>query len=199
LEAIFNYSKGIPRIIHLLGEHAIINAYAEQKRSISPYDIFCIASNFDLVRDRASLWNGENFAEDKKLLLFPALSHEQTGPLSGLPFLLREPRVLNAPAVVDAPARTQPAQPTEQTGIPALFRKSAHPATAESIAATQLEPRSSSPQKCSGRSDSRPANSGIGRLPDYWRDVARSFRRDARVFYSNCTNFLLRAFPFSTK
>src|SRR5262249_18800898 len=185
LAAIFNYSKGIPRLIHLLGEHAIINAYAEQKRNVSPRDIFCIASEFDLDADPASYGNGEDLAEDKKLLLFPALSHEPTKPLGSLPFLLKQPGVLNAPAVVDVPAKTEPAQSTEQIGIPALLRKGVRATPAESIAATELEPDSTSPKESSGRSDSRPRTS---RLPVYWRDVARSFRRDARVFYSNCTN-----------
>jgi general secretion pathway protein A len=45
---IFAASGGIPRVVNLLCEHALISAYAEQKREISPEIIHRIAMDFDL-------------------------------------------------------------------------------------------------------------------------------------------------------
>jgi general secretion pathway protein A len=49
VQAIYAASHGIPRVINLLSEHALISAYAEQKRAISPEMIERIATDFDLL------------------------------------------------------------------------------------------------------------------------------------------------------
>lgn len=48
LHCIYEHSKGIPRLINLLCEHALITAYGEQQQSISPDIIQRIAADFDL-------------------------------------------------------------------------------------------------------------------------------------------------------
>ncbi|HEY2120709.1 MAG TPA: AAA family ATPase [Candidatus Acidoferrum sp.] len=48
LHCIYKHSKGIPRLINLLCEHALITAYGEQQQSISPDIIQRIAVDFDL-------------------------------------------------------------------------------------------------------------------------------------------------------
>jgi general secretion pathway protein A len=48
LEAVHLYSLGIPRVINLICEHALINAYAEQQRPIEPKIIEDIAREFQL-------------------------------------------------------------------------------------------------------------------------------------------------------
>lgn len=48
IEAIFRYSQGIPRIINLLCEHALVAAYADQLRPIPPVIIHEIATEFTL-------------------------------------------------------------------------------------------------------------------------------------------------------
>jgi general secretion pathway protein A len=48
LEAVHLYSLGIPRVINLLCEHALINAYAEQQRPIEAKIIEDIAREFQL-------------------------------------------------------------------------------------------------------------------------------------------------------
>jgi general secretion pathway protein A len=48
LEAIHMFSVGIPRVINLLCEHSLINAYAQQKRPIEPEGIEEVAREFQL-------------------------------------------------------------------------------------------------------------------------------------------------------
>jgi len=48
LEAIHMFSLGIPRVINLLCEHSLINAYAQQKRPIEPEGIEEVAREFQL-------------------------------------------------------------------------------------------------------------------------------------------------------
>jgi general secretion pathway protein A len=48
VQSIYANSHGIPRVVNLLCEHALINAYGEQRRVISPENIQRIAVDFDL-------------------------------------------------------------------------------------------------------------------------------------------------------
>src|SRR5271165_3317096 len=48
LDAIHLYSMGIPRVINLLCEHALVNAYAENQRPILPHVIEEVAREFQL-------------------------------------------------------------------------------------------------------------------------------------------------------
>jgi general secretion pathway protein A len=48
LDAIHKYSRGIPRLINLICEHALISAYAEQQAEVGPALIEAIAREFDL-------------------------------------------------------------------------------------------------------------------------------------------------------
>ncbi len=49
VQAIYATSRGIPRVINLLSEHALLSAYADQKRVISAEMIQRIAVDFDLL------------------------------------------------------------------------------------------------------------------------------------------------------
>ncbi len=48
VETIHVYSMGIPRVVNLLCEHALINAYVEQQRPISPKIVEDVAHEFQL-------------------------------------------------------------------------------------------------------------------------------------------------------
>jgi len=48
VDIVYLYSLGIPRVINLLCEHALVNAYAEQRRPILPKTIEEIAHEFQL-------------------------------------------------------------------------------------------------------------------------------------------------------
>jgi type II secretory pathway predicted ATPase ExeA len=49
MELVYYYSKGIPRIINLICEHALINAYAEQVKPIPEHIVESVGLELDLV------------------------------------------------------------------------------------------------------------------------------------------------------
>lgn len=50
LDAIFRYSKGVPRIVNLLCEHGLISAFVDQQPVVGPEMIDDVAREFDLHR-----------------------------------------------------------------------------------------------------------------------------------------------------
>jgi general secretion pathway protein A len=48
VQTIYRYSKGIPRLINLLGEHAMLSAYADQKKPVNASRIEAAARDFEL-------------------------------------------------------------------------------------------------------------------------------------------------------
>jgi len=207
IREIYHHSKGIPRTINLLGEHAIINAYSNQKRSVSPEDIRYIASDFDLVENPLKLGKEDDFRENNRLHHFPVPAYEGES-LSSLGSAFEQAVALNAPAIVDAPRKQCQGLLTKETlsrpafaavaleiGAPApLPEESGVPPTrsnsSKSIAATHLQPNSLS---------LRQRNIGIGDLPTYWRSIVASFLLDARPLYSVCARFLCESWQVKSR
>src|SRR5579859_4434372 len=54
MDAVYLYSKGIPRVINLLCEHALINAYAEQAHQVPVWAVEEAAEDFQLEGARKS-------------------------------------------------------------------------------------------------------------------------------------------------
>lgn len=88
-EAIHLYSLGVPRVVNLLCEHALINAYVEQQRPVQPKIIEDVAREFQLdmieptappesLRTSAELYNSEAFIQN----LGEALSRFRLDPHS---------------------------------------------------------------------------------------------------------------------
>ena len=50
IELVYHYSKGIPRIINLICEHALINAYAEQVKPIPEHIVESVGLELNLVQ-----------------------------------------------------------------------------------------------------------------------------------------------------
>jgi type II secretory pathway predicted ATPase ExeA len=50
MELVYHYSKGIPRVINLICEHALIEAYAEQIKPVPASIIEAVASGLDLIQ-----------------------------------------------------------------------------------------------------------------------------------------------------
>jgi general secretion pathway protein A len=87
VDTIHLYSLGIPRVINLLCEHALINAYVEQQKPIQPKIIEDVAREFQLdqveptatpenLRTSAELYNSEAFIQN----LGEALSRFRLSP-----------------------------------------------------------------------------------------------------------------------
>jgi general secretion pathway protein A len=87
IETVHLYSLGIPRVVNLLCEHALINAYVEQQRPIQAKIIEEVAREFQLdvvepaaspesLRTSAELYNSEEFIQN----LGEALSRFRISP-----------------------------------------------------------------------------------------------------------------------
>src|SRR5204863_952646 len=75
VDTIHLYSLGIPRVVNLLCEHSLINAYAEQQRLISPTIVEAVAHEFQLdeveptapaesTRIQADVYDSEAFIQN---------------------------------------------------------------------------------------------------------------------------------------
>jgi general secretion pathway protein A len=214
LGAIYKHSRGIPRTINLLAEHAIINAHDERKRVISPEDILQIAIDFDLVEPLLGRDKGEGSTEDSRLLQFPVPSPEQR-LISALheAFLSKQRAASNASTAVHVPAEAHPILSTGETpGFPPP--ESSHseiatpPAVLEESAASTLlmNPACTTQEESINGNDGSSvqqvvssAGNALGvettrprtrSISEYWKEVASSFCRDAQFFYSDCASFL---------
>lgn len=54
LDSVFQYSLGIPRIINLICEHCLVNAFVDQQKTIGPDVVDAVARDFDLGESNAS-------------------------------------------------------------------------------------------------------------------------------------------------
>ena len=48
IDVVFRYSRGIPRVINMLAEHALINTFAQQKAPVQPETVDEVARDFEL-------------------------------------------------------------------------------------------------------------------------------------------------------
>ena len=48
MDLVYQYSQGIPRLINLLCEHALITSFAEDQKSVSARTIMAVAREFEL-------------------------------------------------------------------------------------------------------------------------------------------------------
>jgi general secretion pathway protein A len=82
IDIVFRYAEGIPRVVNLLCEHSLINAFVEHQRPIQPEIVEKVAKEFELdeVKPTASpdslrisneMYNSESFIQN----LGEALSH----------------------------------------------------------------------------------------------------------------------------
>ena len=193
VEVIYDYSKGIPRTINLLGEHALINAFAAQKHCICPEDIHYIAGDFDLVENPLSLGAGAR-AVDKQQPehRFPLLSPElRSLSARRWEFLARASQQASAPPAM--PAAIQPSSPAMV--LEGTLRLDVSP-NADPVAAPQSQENARTAS--AGVTHEHPGAMVVrrgwrrvhhkSRFVAYWKDVADSFRRDIRAFQSDCAN-----------
>lgn len=213
IAAIFGYSKGIPRTVNLLGEHALINAYAGQKSSVTPEDIRYIAADFDLIENPLSLNPGELKEERDGVLRFPHFSPEP-GSLSALrmAFVSQQAFGVNAATLLSATSQSGPELVLEQgLGLPPpaplapmpiaipkeqqakssrATLEGAVPVVASESALSSTPAARIKTAEHSARTRGWHSHKHRSRFAKYWREVARSFRQDARACYSDFSAML---------
>jgi hypothetical protein len=120
VEEVFRYSKGIPRVIHLLCEHALLAAYADRRDTIESGDVLRVARQFDLAGDVGV--PPEAFRSDTfcRLIPFPKLNVSAVA-------LPRELELEEAPQTMPEAAENVAATAPE-TVTPAVIARTAAPA-----------------------------------------------------------------------
>lgn len=179
LYCIHRHAKGIPRLINLLCEHALITAYGEGQQIISPNIIQRIAIDFDLSSKPISLQHEFNHGTVGRLISFPpaedtklasdAIDSEPVQALIDAALLAvatespKHPSVSAPSSVITPPAPVIPAAPVPPPVIAAVPQPSP---SFETQFSTRPSPRSQVLR-----------TSSIG---DYWRSVSESFVSDCR-------------------
>jgi len=115
VEAIYSYASGVPRIVNLLCEHALIGAYADRQTVVSPDNVRKAAAEFDMV--------GAPFAINSFDVDFPVKT--KTRP------------VVNAGNADDVPAVTAPPAADSTVAVPQMKLASETPSIIERIVARE--------------------------------------------------------------
>src|SRR6266851_1408809 len=88
IESIYNYARGIPRVINVLCEHALINAYIDQQRPVPAQLIDEVAREFELDRvapstpSASSVYPASSWPVEALLHDFAANLHRNGEPAS---------------------------------------------------------------------------------------------------------------------
>jgi general secretion pathway protein A len=206
VEDIYASSRGIPRVVNLLCEHALMSAYAEQQRVVSPEIVQRIAMNFDLL--------AKPLADDTNLQphpgrLAPFRFTEKPAPAAvTIPRLaasswtqiefdiFNEPQAAadpeSAPAVRENPVPTvHPAAQPESPKLAARPADSPASGRAGKIVRYWHKHRSRSAVAVFARNSLASVRGSwqafIHLFTSYVRSVSHSFVRDCRVFFRGLT------------
>jgi general secretion pathway protein A len=169
LEAVHIYAQGLPRIVNLLCEHAMLNAFAEKQRMITQDGISRVAAVFEFGPRAAQRSGPEDWPRLGRLApRWPsetamARTVEETG--SEVESQVSVAAAASQNTTVVRP-KIQEARPTiiapgaEKDGVPAVRKMT----VATELPVTWERPRANN------------------RFADYWRAVGRSFARDFGQF-----------------
>jgi type II secretory pathway predicted ATPase ExeA len=113
VQDIYESSRGIPRVVNLLCEQALISAYSEQQREISPEMIRRIAMDFDLLSDPLAVSDLEPQPHYTHLAPFPPVD-EMEPPQS----VAIQPPVKEDPVVVPTDSATEDLPKTVPQPVP---------------------------------------------------------------------------------
>lgn len=113
---IYESSRGIPRVVNLLCEQALISAYSEQQREISPEMIRRIAMDFDLLSDPLAVSDLELQPHYTHLAPFPPVEEMEPPQSVTIQTPVNEHPVVPTDAATVDPPKTvpQPVPPSAQ-------------------------------------------------------------------------------------
>jgi general secretion pathway protein A len=101
---IYASSRGIPRVVNLLCEHALFSAYAEQRQVVSPDMIQRIAMDFDLSTNPLAVTDMESQPKYVRLAPFPNTQRLEPPPVAIGP-AVNESKVPTVPPAAPAEPR----------------------------------------------------------------------------------------------
>ena len=171
VQAVYCYAQGVPRIVNLLCENALIAAYAERLSRVSPENVRRAAAEFDLAPGPypAIL---RDVAAEPGLLRPVSVPCPPVREASDPP---REPQPLGSERLPEVPP---PAPEKPKSTVVVIASRPAAPPVEAAVAPP---PAFDSPPVAPRRSNPRARSS----FASYWQDVAESFVRDWRHFFAS--------------
>jgi len=217
VETIYSYARGIPRIVNLLCEQALIGAYADRQTVVFPGYIRRVAAEFDLVGAVSMNTLDTLFAAQTPQVV----SHDKISAVAEARRVIERPVVADSPAIADSPAMAPASAVTEtplrtetvafakaittneqrSTAVDAPPIDPVVPPVLEDFAEASPEIPRSQPQAASAmpkplaqdkeRLGTRQTGWRKRRSPStfqvYWREVFESFVRDCRQCFAALT------------
>ena len=118
---IYTSSRGIPRVVNLLCEHALISAFAEQQRAVSRDMIHRISADFDLLANPLTVADLQVQPHRARLAPFPVVEKAEEQSVSVQPPGREHPAP--AAATFSAVETPKPAAPPGQASSSGRFDK----------------------------------------------------------------------------
>jgi len=201
VQDIYTSSVGVPRVVNMLCEHALISAYAEQQRVVSPEMIHRIAMDFDLRANPLSVSDAEPPSPYLRFDRFKVIENPER------PTIAVEPAVQDNPvSAVPSSAGVEPPLPTAREDRYAKFvescktqkswrlrqRRSATAVLARKSAAfarksATFARRTTGFARRTGGYFSRAWRAVTHPILSYARSVRQSFVQDCRLFSHSLT------------
>ena len=180
VQDIYKSSRGIPRVVNLLCEHALISACAERQRVVSAEMIQRIAIDFDLFTVPLSVTDSEPHPEDVvRFAPFPVIEKLEPPPMTN------KRSTLCWWEQIDFAALNDPLSALDKRTQPAIKRDPV-PAAPAAPAATPVES-----SECVARLASASTPDGNRRVSGHWR---KHRSRSAVVrFARNSVSYVQRA------
>jgi general secretion pathway protein A len=118
VQDIYTSSRGIPRIVNLLCEHALISAYAERQLVVSPEMIQRIAADFDLLAKPLPVIDSELQSNYVRFAPFPVIKKPRPPAMANQLTALSWWEQIDFDVFKDLDKRTQPA--VKEDPVPAV-------------------------------------------------------------------------------
>lgn len=204
VDEIYRYSQGIPRVIHLLCEHALLATYADRRDAVTSGDILHVAQQFELVpqtKEQADAFRSDTFC---RLIPFPQLSVAAGRPKEHWPMPVA-PKPAPEGATVPIVQTLEIATPAVAPMIPLAPKKNpvaqspragagtATRSTVQSVPVPAMQP--AAPKKISTPEPALAKPSTSEEFVAYWRAVGKSLVRDVQLFLEQCSIWLRRPVP----
>jgi general secretion pathway protein A len=204
VEEIYRYSKGIPRVIHLLCEHALLATYADRRDSVTNGDILHVAQQFELVaqtKEEVDAFRSDTFC---RLIPFPKLSAAVGHPKEHWPKPVApqpapepaaKPIAATAEVVTEAVAPILPLIPMKNP-VAQLPRAAVGTGPAAAVRpAHVLASHAPAPKKMPARRPALAKPTIAAEFMAYWRAVGKSLARDTQHWLDQCAVWLRRPLP----
>jgi general secretion pathway protein A len=176
VQMVYSYARGIPRVVNLLCEHALIGAYADRQTVVSPGNVRKVAAEFDLSGEPCASNYFDLPVAKFPVEVMPAREPTRVSDVVAAAIPV-EPPVTEIPRESDRAGRSSlaPAIPAPAVdSTPPVHAKQAEPLPPRGLQISGAEVVGNS-----GWKKHRPESS----FHRYWRDVRESFTRDMRSLY----------------